>query len=76
MASNARNFGDLPLCRRVIIVVLVPFVLPAIALVFLFLTLILVWNSGVYGGYWLRWKMFGIPIPPLGPLHPAEGPAI
>jgi hypothetical protein len=76
MASNARNFGDLPLWRRVVLVVLIPFVLPAVALVFLLLTLILVWNSSVYGVYWLRWKMFGIPIPPLGPQSPAEGPAI
>lgn len=76
MASNARNFGDLPLWRRAILVVLVPFVLPAVALVFLFLMLLFLWNSGVYGIYWVRWKMFGTPIPPLGPQPSAERTAI
>jgi hypothetical protein len=71
---NVRNFGDLSLWRRVILVVLIPFVLPAVALVFLFLTLIVAWNSGVYGVYWLRWKLFGSAIPPMGPEPPAEGP--
>lgn len=72
MASNAHNFGDLPRWRRAILVVLIPFVLPAFALVFLFLMLIFGWNLGICWVYWLRWKVFGVPIPPLGPQPPGQ----
>jgi putative effector of murein hydrolase len=68
MASmNARNFGELPRWRRAILAVLVPLVLPAVALVMLLLLLAMAWNSFAYGVHWLRWKLLGIPIPPMRP---------
>ena len=62
-----RDFNQLPPWRRAIIVVLIPFVLPAVVLVFLLLLMVLVWNSCVLGVYWLRWKLLGVPIPPTCP---------
>jgi putative effector of murein hydrolase len=74
MASMHRNFGELPLWRRAIIVVLIPFVLPGLVLVVLLLLLAMAWNSFVYGVHWLRWKLYGVPIPPMYP--PPPGPEI
>jgi putative effector of murein hydrolase len=72
MASTNRNFSELPLWRRAIIVVLIPFVLPVLLLIVLLLLLAMAWNSFAYSVHWLRWKVLGVPIPPMCP--PPPGP--
>ena len=71
MLSIDRNFGELPHWRRATIVVLIPLVLPALLFVVLFLSLVMAWNSFVYSLHWLRWKLFGVSIPPM--CHVAGG---
>jgi hypothetical protein len=65
---SARAFGELPLWRRILLIMLIPLVLP-VSLLFVLCLLLGVssWNSIIYGIYWVRWKVFGTPIPPLGP---------
>jgi hypothetical protein len=52
--------------KRVVLVLLIPVVFP-VAVVFMVLLLIPIacWNSAVYAVLWLRWKCFGVPIPPI-----------
>jgi hypothetical protein len=73
MASMTHQLSDLPLWRRVIIIVMIPFVLPAMLLLVLLLLLAMAWNEFGYGVYWVRWKLFGVPIPPMCP-PPTERP--
>jgi hypothetical protein len=68
MASTARNFGQLPLWRRVILLLLAPIVFPvSLLVVLLFLTPVAIVNGICYGVYWVRWKIVGVPIPPKAP---------
>ena len=72
---TARSFAELPPWRRTVLVVLVPLVLPAVALVMLGLLLALAWNGCVYGICWLKWKIWGTPIPSKTPPQPPIGGA-
>jgi hypothetical protein len=72
---DTRSIPELSLWRRLILVVLFPFVMPGVVLVFVLLYLALAWNAGVYGICWLRWKLFAVPIPPISPEPPTERPA-
>jgi hypothetical protein len=57
----------LPIWRKTILILLIPIVMP-ISFVCLFLILLPVcaWNSALFGLYWFRWKLVGVPIPPKG----------
>lgn len=70
--ANER-FNEFPLCRRIILLLLAPIVMLAS---FVVLAAILIpcaiWNGLVSLLYWLRYKLFGVPIPPKYPFPPED----
>jgi hypothetical protein len=68
MASPIRQFGQLPLWRRIVLLMLAPIVfLVSLLVVLLFLAPVALVNGCCYVVYWVRWKMLGVPIPPKAP---------
>jgi hypothetical protein len=68
MAAFKRNFDDLPYWRRAIFLALMPFLLPALLLIVVLLFILTLWHQSVYSAAWLRWKLLGLPIPPMYPV--------
>jgi hypothetical protein len=67
------SFKELGVWRRVVIIVLAPIVC---AVSFVVVVAILIpcgiWNGVVWSLYWLRYKFFGVPIPPKCPFPPED----
>ena len=57
----------LPIWRKATLVLLIPVVMPiSVLCLLLVLFPVVIWNSGLFGVYWFRWKLYGVPIPPKG----------
>lgn len=63
---DSPEFNALPLWQRVIVVMLALSVvmLPAVAILAVFLAPVMLWRSFAYSVRWLRWKLLGVLIPP------------
>lgn len=64
-----------PACKRVGRMALIPIVFPAalLGLLIILLPIALIQLAG-YGLYWLRYRLFGVPIPPTAPPPGDETP--
>ncbi len=53
--------------RRFVVLLLTLIVMPiGFICVFLILLPVCIWNGAMWCIYWLRWKLYGIPLPPKG----------
>jgi ABC-type transport system involved in cytochrome c biogenesis permease subunit len=65
------SFRELPVWRRIILLLLAPIVMPvSFVVVAAILIPCAIWNGVVWSLYWVRYKLFGVPIPPKCPLPP------
>jgi hypothetical protein len=65
-AQNLRNV----MLNRAALVVILPVLLPLLAVAVALAGLVYVWDSIVFRLRWVRWKVFKVPLPSLAPLPP------
>ena len=63
-----KSLDEQPLWRRIIVFLLAPIVmLVSFIVVAVIMIPCAIWNGFVWSLYWVRYKLFGIPIPPKCP---------
>ena len=66
-----QRFKKIRVFRYILILLLIPIVLPVSFIVVMLIVIpCAVWNAIVWSIYWLRFKLFGVPIPPKCPVPP------